>query len=98
VEDVIHEGEEMLHCIGGYWDAAVKGRQYLFHVEYKGEEATAAVSAKDGSVQCLGPSNARNVASDYGTNVLNAWSRSLPTTTRLLFNVLPLANEEVIPF
>jgi hypothetical protein len=103
VQDVVDEGKEMGHCVGGYWDRAVKGKEYLFHIEYKGEQATASVSSASGYVQCLGPNNYVNSASIYGEKLLKSWARSLPNigvnvTHKIAdFIALPLAAEE-IPF
>lgn len=77
VGQIVDEGVNMGHCVGGYWSSAVEGREYIFHIEHQGERATGAVTS-DGHVQCLGPHNRRNVASGYGKSVLETWARKFP--------------------
>lgn len=69
----------MGHCVAAYAAAAVYGRSYLFHVSYRGEEATVEVSEWGHVTQTQGPGNRDNGACRYGRRVLNRWGRNFPT-------------------
>jgi len=73
---VREEGIKMRHCVPGYADAAVAGDSYLFHIEYKGEKATAEVFG-DQVRQIYGPANGSNKACRYGRRVLGEWVKDL---------------------
>jgi len=75
VEEVWAEGALMNHCIDSYADSAVRGFYYIFHIDYQGESATAAVENSGRYVQCLGPYNRVNKASEYGQAVLSRWMK-----------------------
>jgi hypothetical protein len=63
---VLDEGERMHHCVATYARRAVSGGCYLFHVEHDGAQATVEVN-RDGTVaQACGPTNQRNVATQWG--------------------------------
>jgi hypothetical protein len=93
------EAETMQHCVASYIDLAVQGNCYLFHVRYRGEEATVEVGL-DGKVrQSQGPRNQRNRASAWGRRILGRWAKQLPA---LAFTgrqaALPGLEDEEIPF
>jgi len=74
---VLEEGERMHHCVGAYARRATTGGCYLFHVEYRGEQATVEVD-RDGAVsQSCGPRNQRNAATEWGRRQLRAWGVGL---------------------
>ena len=77
VGDIQQESVDMGHCIGGYASGAVEGRHYLFHIEYKGELASAQVSFLGKVLQCRGPKNQQNQAVRWAENYLNTWGRKL---------------------
>ena len=77
VGDVIEEGHRMHHCIGGYSYNAAQGDCYLFHVDYKGEQASVEVSPEGKVVQAYGPCNHKNAACDYAERVLNKWGKDM---------------------
>lgn len=75
---VCAEAERMRHCVASYIDLAVQGNCYLFHVSYKGEDATVEVGCEGKVRQSQGPRNQRNRASAWGKRVLNTWAKGLP--------------------
>src|SRR5207237_7604362 len=56
---VCNEAERMQHCVATYVDLAVQGNCFLFHVDYKGEEATIEVGCEGAVRQAQGPRNQR---------------------------------------
>ena len=93
------EAEQMQHCVASYIDLAVQGNCYLFHVHYKGEDATVEVGCEGKVRQSQGPRNQRNRASAWGRRILGRWARQLPA---LDFTGRPPAGpageDEEIPF
>jgi hypothetical protein len=79
VSEVCAEAERMGHCVASYIDLAVQGNCYLFHVTYKGEEATVEVGCEGKVRQSQGPRNLRNRASAWGKRLLNRWAAMLPS-------------------
>jgi hypothetical protein len=76
-EDFVKESNDMQHCVEAYFSKAKQGTCYIFHVSYKGEAATAEVSA-DGTVrQVRGPKNSHNGACSYAEQELRKWGRGL---------------------
>lgn len=73
VQDVYNEHRVMKHCIDTYSKDAVLGNCYLFHIDYKGEMATAEVSASGVVKQIRGPHNNMNDACTYAGEVLKEW-------------------------
>ena len=72
------EGEDMHHCVGGlgYIRKAYEAQSYFFHVDYKGEKATAEVNILQGEViQIHGDHNHHNLAIEEGKEALNKWAR-----------------------
>jgi hypothetical protein len=73
---VHHEGQKMGHCVGTYATKALKGRCYLFHVDYSpGEDkptsaATIEVLNNGYIAQAYGPDHETNAACFYGVEVL----------------------------
>ena len=78
-QDVLVEGADMGHCVGSYAKYGEQGRCYLFHVDYKGDKATAEVSNTGDIAQIHGPYNkdAGNKAVVYGKQVLKKWGTVL---------------------
>jgi hypothetical protein len=76
-KEVVKEGELMHHCIGSYAERAVKGDSYLFHIDYKGQQASVEVNPKGYVQQAYGPYNVKNLATEYGSRVLNDWAKGL---------------------
>jgi len=77
VEEIIDEGEQMGHCVGGYAGRAVDGKCYLFHIIYKGKEATIEVGMSGHVIQGSGPNNRINKAVTYGRSVLSKWGSQI---------------------
>lgn len=75
--EIGEEGKLMQHCISNYADNAVLGGIYIFHIEHKGDIATAAVSSNGNLVQSHGPRNRQNKAAKLGQRVLRAWAVGL---------------------
>jgi hypothetical protein len=75
---VCSEAEVMQHCVASYIDLAVQGNCYLFHVHYKGEDATVEVGCEGKVRQSQGPRNQRNRASAWGRRTLARWATRLP--------------------
>ncbi len=65
----------MGHCVGNYSCQAQQGQCYLFHVEWKGESATAEVDKNGRLVQVKGPHNKENLATKYGKTILTKWGK-----------------------
>lgn len=74
---IVEEGVLMKHCIANYAGRAVQGGIYIFHIEFKGTMATAAVTSTGGAVQVHGPRNKVNTAVKYGRTIFNAWAKQL---------------------
>jgi hypothetical protein len=77
VGDVAAEAEAMQHCVITYAEQAMRGDCYLFHVTYRGEEATIEVSCDGYVLQASGPRNRRNRAAAWGARVLRQWGAGL---------------------
>lgn len=77
VGTVLEEGERMRHCVGSYARRAATGGCYLFHVEYRGEQATVEVDRNGQVAQACGPCNGRNAATAWGRRQLGAWAIDL---------------------
>ena len=71
------EGKDMYNCVASYANSAYKGNCYLFHVEYKGEKATAEISPNGTLMQIYGPRNTKNKACEYGSRELKKWGANL---------------------
>jgi hypothetical protein len=78
VGDVVEEGTRMKHCIATRTPEAIKGRCFLFHVDYQGEQASVEVSADGEITDAEGPRNTKNAAVQWGTVQLQAWGAELP--------------------
>jgi hypothetical protein len=78
VGGICAEAERMSHCVAAYIDLAVMGNCYLFHVEYRGEEATVEVGFEGKVRQAQGPRNQRNQAARWGKRALNRWAADFP--------------------
>jgi len=81
---VVEEGEAMQHCIANYAEAAVKGRCYLFHVNYEDEMASVEVNPTGFVNQSYGPRDTTNKASEYGRKVLTDWAKRLQNKAPVL--------------
>lgn len=75
--DLSEEGQKMEHCIASYAERAVQGNCFLFHVDFRGEQASVEVDWFGNVVQAYGPKNVKNAASQWGTKVLAKWGRGL---------------------
>jgi hypothetical protein len=75
---VCTEAGRMQHCVASYLDLAVQGNCFLFHMTYKGEEATVEVGCEGRVRQARGPRNVRNRAGRWGKRVLNRWAAGFP--------------------
>lgn len=95
---VCAEAERMQHCVASYVDLAVQGNCYLFHVSYKGEEATVEVGCEGKVRQAQGPRNRRNRASAWGKRVLKGWAAQLPPGGYTGTLARPGAEVDDIPF
>lgn len=76
-EDVYLEGKQMHHCVGGYARDAYSRKYLLFHISYKGEDATLSLVKRNGLYsigQCYGPWNRPNKASEKARDLLSAWA------------------------
>ena len=96
VEEVVDEGDIMDHCVGSYAGYAVKGKSFLFHVEYKGSMATIEVHNTGDVNQAHGERNKHNKAVTYGRKELQKWGATFPHVEREVFATLPVAAD--IPF
>ena len=63
LEKVFTESVRMNHCVWSYSDAAIRGKTFLYHVEYNGTEATVEISPTGTIIQAYGPHNQVNKAS-----------------------------------
>ncbi len=77
-KSVVYEGREMQHCVGGYASSCVDGRNFIFHIDYCGDEATVQVTREGRVYQAYGPNNCRNRASEYGKKALMEWANGWP--------------------
>lgn len=74
----IHEESDLMnHCVRNYDKRAVAGSIYLFHIDYKGEMATAEIDHLGNLQQIKGPHNSLNAATKYGKEVLTKWGNVL---------------------
>ncbi len=78
VAAICAEAERMQHCVASYVDLAMQGNCYLFHVRYRGEEATVEVGCEGRVRQSQGPRNQPNRAATWGRRTLGRWARTLP--------------------
>lgn len=70
VGEIVEEGRRMDHCVAGYADRAVWGEAFVFHIEYKGEHATAAADHQGRILDVNGPGNKPNAASKAARRLL----------------------------
>jgi hypothetical protein len=77
VGDIFEESAEMNHCVYSYATPAVSGEHYLFHVEKNGSSATMQVSPSGEILQCLGPRNRSNYATNWAKKAVRPWSKEL---------------------
>jgi len=70
VHECWEEGALMKHCVGIYAKGALRGKCFLFHVDYASKQATVEIDETGQVVQAYGPANKNNVAADYGRQVL----------------------------
>lgn len=77
VGDIIAEGADMQHCVGSYSDSAVKGRSFIYHIDYGKHKATCEIVSGFGGNyrinQIHGPRNQDNLACEWGKKVINGW-------------------------
>lgn len=77
--EVVAEGKEMVHCVGGYSPAAVEGRCYLFH--YQGKTPVTIEVTPQGRVrQAYSTYDSRTPDCEYIAGELNAWGEALRAT------------------
>lgn len=76
-EEVVKEGEEMGHCIATYASSAVRGQCFLFHIDHDDEKASIMVNKEGRIVQCYGPRNCINKASEWAKRELSGWANKL---------------------
>jgi len=81
VGGLCEEAEQMQHCIASYAERAIQGRCYLFHVSYRGEEASVEVNGNGHVMQSHGPHNRANVAATWGKRFLGRWGKGFPKIT-----------------
>jgi hypothetical protein len=74
VNAVVAEALRMRHCIFDYAGLAVRGRNFLFHVDHEGEAASIAVDRLGRVREAAGPANVRNRAADWGRQQLRLWA------------------------
>jgi hypothetical protein len=77
-QEILEEGRCMGHCIGSYVTQAANGIYYLFHVEYKGETASVAVTPNGTVQQSQGPRNQPNKASKWAEHFFKEWASGFP--------------------
>lgn len=98
VERICLEGQVMGNCVGSYAALAVEGGAYLFHVERRGEHATAQVDPRGSLVQASGPSNRPNGASKWAATALRRWGRSFEQLRHTAEGLEKLDYLDPIPF
>ena len=76
-EEVVKEGEEMGHCIATYASQAVRGECFLFHIDHNDEKASIMVNKEGRIVQCYGPRNCINKASEWAIMSLSGWAKKI---------------------
>ena len=76
VGEVVEEGARMKHCIATHAPEAIKGRCFLFHVDYQGERASVEVSPEGEITDAEGPRNTKNAAVEWATVQLRGWGAS----------------------
>jgi len=76
-KEIVDEGVKMKHCIGNYVDMAINGDCYLFHVDYKDQQASIMVNSEGRVVQSYGVLNVINEASEWAKVKLEAWGRKI---------------------
>jgi len=74
---IVAEGARMKHCIATRAADAVKGRCFLFHIDFRGERASVEVSAAGEVVDAEGPGNTDNEAARWGALRLRRWAAGL---------------------
>lgn len=102
VKDIHDEGNKMHHCVSSYAEYALKGRSFLFHIDYNGEFATAEVDEIGRVVQVRGPRNTENSATKYGEKILSEWGKQFRKISKMIVDfsspVYDYAFDEDIPF
>lgn len=96
VKDLVDESDVMQHCVSGYAAACIKGRSFIFHVDYHNQAATVEVSARGQVVQSRGVRNADNDATRYGYRALSKIAASNPL--QLVNTEIEVDDDEPIPF
>lgn len=97
VDDIRQESIEMNHCVATYADEAISGECYLFHVDYRGEQATIQLDPDGEIVQASGPRNGHNLAVRWGKRQLKRWGDSIPTGARPRLFRPALRQQEIAP-
>lgn len=77
VKDIIEEGRLMQHCVSSYIQKAIIGECYLFHIDYKGEKATAEIGYDGTILQIKGVCNIDNKACEYAYKSFKEWCDDL---------------------
>jgi len=49
-QELFSESKKMSHCVKGYWYQINRGKQRIFHINYKGNHSTLALDAKNGRI------------------------------------------------
>ena len=70
-KEIILEGHEMKHCVGGYVQQAIKGASILFSGEYEDYRATIEINQFGEIVQVRGVRNHQNMATNYFSKLLS---------------------------
>jgi hypothetical protein len=73
VGELEREGEGMGNCVVDFTEEAIKGEYYFFHIEKRGQHATARI-ARDGRILDIdGKGHKENYASTWGAFVFLDW-------------------------
>jgi hypothetical protein len=64
-EEIVTEGHEMKHCVGGYVSRVMDGASFIFALEYNNERATIELNREGDLVQAQGIRNCQNSATAY---------------------------------
>lgn len=78
VIEIEDESDIMNHCVNTYAGSAVSGNCYLFHIDYKGQMATAELRPNGQLQQIKGPKNVQNAACEWGAKRLMEWAAAWP--------------------
>lgn len=97
VDDIRQESIEVNHCVATYADEAISGQCYLFHVDYRGEQATIQLDPDGEIVQASGPRNGHNLAVRWGKRQLKRWGDSIPAGARPRLFRPALRQQEIAP-